>query len=187
MVPVGDRLVGDVDERHVADIGIGARPEPELVAVRRQADIDRQHPQLLEQLEQAPLGRDRQRHDEEIEPRVPRELRPADRYCRASDSRRRRARPACCRDRRTCRRCGCRYPVEASSALIKSSAAGPPPDDHGAAVETSLSDPAPDQQRHGEPFAEQRDESPSDTRWRSTRARNRRRSCRERRPPSDRP
>jgi hypothetical protein len=40
-------------------IGIGAWPESELVVVRRQPDIDGEHPKLLQKLEQPPLGGDR--------------------------------------------------------------------------------------------------------------------------------
>jgi hypothetical protein len=42
--------------------------------VGRKADIDGQHPQLLQQLKQALFGGDRERDDEEVEPRAPREL-----------------------------------------------------------------------------------------------------------------
>ena len=66
-VPVGDRLVEDVEHRDVADIGIGARPEAQLVRVRGQPDIDRQHPQLLEHLQDAPFRRDRQREDHQVD------------------------------------------------------------------------------------------------------------------------
>ena len=73
-VPVGDRLVDDVEEGHRADEGIGARPEAELVGVRRKPDVDRQHPELAEKLEEAVLGGQRQRHDEEIDMRRAAEL-----------------------------------------------------------------------------------------------------------------
>jgi len=38
-----------------------------LFGVRRQPDIDRQYPQLLEHLQDAVLGRDRQREDHQID------------------------------------------------------------------------------------------------------------------------
>ena len=69
-VPVGDRLVEHVEHRHVADVGIGARAEAQLVGVRREADVDRQHPELLEHLQDAALGRDRQREDHEVDARA---------------------------------------------------------------------------------------------------------------------
>ena len=37
-VPVGDRAVEDVDHRHVADVGIGARAEAQLVGVRSETE-----------------------------------------------------------------------------------------------------------------------------------------------------
>ncbi len=73
-VPVGDRLVEDVEHRDVADIRIGARPETQLVRMRRQPDVDRQHPELLEHLQDAALGRDRQREDHQVDAGAAREL-----------------------------------------------------------------------------------------------------------------
>ena len=73
-VPVRDRPVEHVEHRHVADIGIGARPEPQLVGVRGQPDVDRQHPKLLEHLQDAAFRRDRQREDHEIDPGLAGEL-----------------------------------------------------------------------------------------------------------------
>ena len=69
-VPVGDRLVENVDHRDVADIGIGARPKPQLVGVRGEADVDRQHPELFQHLQDAALGGNRQREDHQINPGV---------------------------------------------------------------------------------------------------------------------
>src|SRR5262249_30997661 len=73
-VPVGDRLVGDVEQRDRSEIGIGARAEAQLIVVRREPDIDRQHPQLLEHLQDAALGRDRQREENKIDAGLAREL-----------------------------------------------------------------------------------------------------------------
>jgi len=42
--------------------------------VRRETDVDRQHPQLLQKLEEPVLGRDRQRHDKQIDARHAAEL-----------------------------------------------------------------------------------------------------------------
>ena len=73
-VPVGDRAVEHVEHRHRADVGVGARAEPQLVGVRREADVDRQHPELLEHLQDARLGRDRQREDHEVDAGAAREF-----------------------------------------------------------------------------------------------------------------
>ena len=66
-VPIGDRRLEHVERRHLAEIGIGAGAEAQLVGMRRQADIDRQHPQLLQHFEDARLGRDRQRKEHEVD------------------------------------------------------------------------------------------------------------------------
>ena len=66
-VPVGDRLVEHVEHRRLADIGIGARPKAQPVGVRGEADVDRQHPELAQHLQDALLGGDRQREDHEID------------------------------------------------------------------------------------------------------------------------
>ena len=66
-VPIGDRAVENVEHRHVADIGIGAGTEPQLVGVRGEPDIDRQHPELFQHLQDAAFRRDRQREDHEID------------------------------------------------------------------------------------------------------------------------
>ena len=73
-VPVGDRPVEHVEHRHVAEIGVGAGAEAQLVGMRREPDIDRQHPKLLEHLQDAAFGHDRQREDHEIDAGPPREL-----------------------------------------------------------------------------------------------------------------
>ena len=73
-IPVVDRLVEDVEHRHRADVGIGARAELQLVGMRREADVDRQHPELLQQREHARLGGQRQRHDQHVDARDAGEL-----------------------------------------------------------------------------------------------------------------
>ena len=73
-VPVVDRLVENVEHRHRADVGIGARTEAQLVGMRRQADVDRQHPQLLQQRQHPRLGGQRQRHDQHVDARDAREI-----------------------------------------------------------------------------------------------------------------
>ena len=66
-VPIGDRRLEHVERRHLAEIGIGAGTETQLVGMGRKPDIDRQHPQLLQHLENAGLGRDRQREQHEVD------------------------------------------------------------------------------------------------------------------------
>ena len=66
-VPVGDRRLEHVERRHLAEIGIGAGTEAQLVGVRGQADVDRQHPQLLQHFQDARLRRDRQREQHEVD------------------------------------------------------------------------------------------------------------------------
>ena len=66
-VPVGDRRLEHVERRHLAEIGIGAGTEAQLVGVGGQADIDRQHPQLLQHFENPRLRRNRQREQHEID------------------------------------------------------------------------------------------------------------------------
>ena len=73
-VPVGDRLVEDVEHRHRADPRIGARAEPQLVGVGGQANVDRQNPELAQHLEDAFFRRDRQGEDDEIDARAAREF-----------------------------------------------------------------------------------------------------------------
>ena len=66
-VPVGDRRLEHVERRHLAEIGIGAGTEAQLVGMGGKPDIHRQHPQLLQHLENARLGRDRQREQHEVD------------------------------------------------------------------------------------------------------------------------
>ena len=73
-VPVRDRLVEHVEHRDVADVGVGARAEAQLVGMCRQADVDRQHPQLLQHLQDARFRRDRQREDHQVDAGAAREF-----------------------------------------------------------------------------------------------------------------
>ena len=66
-VPVGDRRLEHVERRHLAEIGIGAGTEAQLVGMGGKPDIHRQHPQLLQHLENARLRRDRQREQHEVD------------------------------------------------------------------------------------------------------------------------
>ena len=73
-VPVGDRLVEHIEHRNVAEIGIGAGPEMQLVRMRGQADVDWKHPELLQHLQDAAFGRNRQRKDHQIDAGAAREF-----------------------------------------------------------------------------------------------------------------
>ena len=73
-VPIGDRAIENIEHRDVADIGIGARTKPQFVGVGGEPDVDRQHPQLLQHLQDAAFRRDRQREDDEIDAGVAGEL-----------------------------------------------------------------------------------------------------------------
>ena len=66
-IPVGDRRLEHVERRHLAEIGIGAGTEAQLVGVGGKPDVDRQHPQLLQHFENSRLRRDRQREQHEID------------------------------------------------------------------------------------------------------------------------
>src|SRR5689334_5521417 len=59
-IPVGDRRLENVEGWHLAQIGIGAGTKPQLVGVRRQPDVDWQHPQFFQHLENARFRRNRQ-------------------------------------------------------------------------------------------------------------------------------
>src|SRR3954451_18837644 len=73
-VPIGDRRLEHVQRRHLANIGIGAGAEAQLVGVRGEADIHRQHPELLQHLQDARLGGDRPSEHQEIYPGAAGEL-----------------------------------------------------------------------------------------------------------------
>ena len=68
-IPVGNRLVENVEERHRSFIRIGARAKAQLVGMRRQPNIDRQHPQPAQQLQDALFCRQRQRHNQHVDAR----------------------------------------------------------------------------------------------------------------------
>jgi hypothetical protein len=55
-VPVGDRLVEYVEDRDIAEIGIGARTEAQAVHMGGKPHIDRQHPQLAHHFQHAFFG-----------------------------------------------------------------------------------------------------------------------------------
>ena len=71
-IPVRDRLVREVDHRHVAQVGIGARTEPQLRGCRCQADVDRQLAEFAQGVEQAVFRRRRNGEDDNVDPRGPR-------------------------------------------------------------------------------------------------------------------
>ena len=66
LAPVRQWLVEDIDQRNIADIGIGARPVAELLRVGAEADIDGQDPEALENLEKPRFGGQRQGNDQQI-------------------------------------------------------------------------------------------------------------------------
>src|SRR6185437_3273813 len=66
-VPVGDRRFEHVEGRNLAKVGIGAGAKAQLVGVRGQPDIDRQHPELLQHLENPDFRRNRQGKQHEID------------------------------------------------------------------------------------------------------------------------
>ena len=74
LIPVSDRGLENVEGGDLAKIGIGAGPEAEFVVVCGQPDIDRQHPQLLQHLENARFGGNRQGEQHEVDARAPREF-----------------------------------------------------------------------------------------------------------------
>ena len=127
-----------------ADVGIGARAEAQLVGVRREADVDRQHPELLQHLQDAALGRDRQREDHEIDAGAAREFDEIVDACRA-----------CGRPAHDGRRAVVAAVVEhaddadvgvalrARARVISASPRLAAADDDGAAVEPALAGPAP--------------------------------------------
>ena len=73
-VPIGDRPIVHVNERNIADIGVGLRTKLELVGVSGEPDVKRQNPQFLQHLQNPGFRRDRQRKNHEINARAPAEL-----------------------------------------------------------------------------------------------------------------
>src|ERR1700731_2559567 len=66
-VPVGDRRLEHLQRRHLAEIGIGAGAEAQLVGVGGKPDVDRQHPQFLQHFQNPRLRRNRQREQHEVD------------------------------------------------------------------------------------------------------------------------
>lgn len=73
-VPIGNRLVEDVEHGDIADMGVAARAETQIVGVGGEPDVDRQDPELLQKLQNALLRRQRQRDDQHVDARQAREL-----------------------------------------------------------------------------------------------------------------
>ena len=126
-IPVGDRFVDNVEHRQLADIGIGARPEAQAVGVRRETDVDRQHPQLAQHRENALLGGDGQREDHQIDARVCARTRRDRRPSRAWGSPRPSRASARRRDRRRRRECGFRRNRPLADRAASSPPISPPP------------------------------------------------------------
>src|ERR1700730_14908645 len=66
-IPVGDRRLENIQRRDLAEIGIGAGAEAQLVGVGGKPDVDRQHPQFLQHFENPRLRRNRQREQHEVD------------------------------------------------------------------------------------------------------------------------
>ncbi len=65
--PVAERLVEDIEERHVADVGVGPRPVVQFLRIGAEADIDRQYPKPFENLQQPFFGRQRQGDQQQVD------------------------------------------------------------------------------------------------------------------------
>ena len=141
-VPVGDRRLEHVERRHLAEIGIGAGTEAQLVGVGRQADVDRQHPQLLQHFEDARFRRDRQREQHEVDAGAAGEFDDVVDLAElwAAGAGVERAISRC--GRRTRRARGCRSPILLVQRLDQLLAVLVGADDDGAAVEPALARPA---------------------------------------------
>ena len=68
-IPAGNRPVEQVEEGYFADIGIGARREPQPAAERGEADIGRQDEELAQDCGQPLFRTGRKRDQEQIDPR----------------------------------------------------------------------------------------------------------------------
>ncbi len=73
-VPVRYGPIGHLENRQVANIGIGLVGKAQLAHMRAEPDIDRQHPELAQHFEQPGFGRKRHRDDHQIDPRPASEL-----------------------------------------------------------------------------------------------------------------
>ncbi len=67
IVPIGDRLVEEVDHRDGADARIGAGGESQLRGACRHLDVGRQDRKPARDIRKAFFCRERQRHDDEID------------------------------------------------------------------------------------------------------------------------
>src|ERR1700694_5461884 len=66
-VPVGDRRLENIEGWDLAEIGIGAGTEAQLVGVGGKPDVYRQHPQFFQHLENPRLRRNRQREQHQVD------------------------------------------------------------------------------------------------------------------------
>src|SRR6266404_1833002 len=66
-IPIGDRRLEDIEGGDLAEIGIGAGTEAQLVGVSGKPDVDRQHPQFLQHVENPRLRRNRQREQHQVD------------------------------------------------------------------------------------------------------------------------
>ena len=66
-IPIGNRRLENIQRRDLAEIGIGAGTEAQLVGMGRQANVDRQYPQFLQHFENARLRRNRQCEQHEVD------------------------------------------------------------------------------------------------------------------------
>ena len=157
-IPVVDRPVENVEHRHRADEGIGARAKLQRVGMRRQPDIDRQHPQLLQQLQHAHFGGQRQRHDQHVDAGDAGEL---DQFGNgaelgiAGNDRRRALVAAIVEDAADADIVVGLLFDRADQHFGRLAAA----DDDGAALHAAIARPAPDEFRHHQPETEEQDEA----------------------------
>ena len=56
-IPIGDRLVENVEHRHLTDMRIAARAEAQIVGMGGKADVGRQDPEFLQEFKDAFFGR----------------------------------------------------------------------------------------------------------------------------------
>ena len=154
-IPVGDRRLEHVERRHLAEIGIGARTEAQLVGVRGQSDIDRQHPQLLQHFQDAGLRRDRQREQHEVDAGAAGEFDDVVDLAelRAAGARIERAVVVAVVEHAEHVDVGIVLLVQRLDQLLAALVGA---DDDGAAVEPAVTGPAAHQRAQEQPFADQR-------------------------------